>query len=331
VRQAFEEFWSRLLALMPPDISEAPGCDLLALLQSVRRSLTVIDLQDPREVATLLQRWEKPPKMTQKYWPGTPAQRKTLKGQLDTVIQPFIVETVAPFLRAWREYVYRISLELLVKGRAYVTARRRRALLLNYEDLLQIVAVLLRTRSDVRRALQTKYRWLFVDEFQDTDPLQAEILLLLASEPASEVNEWTTVPLRQGGLFIVGDPKQSIYRFRRADIDVYQRVRQRILHTGGKVVSLITSFRSTAALCDWTNESFQRILPHEATPQQPAFEGLFPATVRRPSSPAVVTLTSAETVNESQIVLSESAAIAAYIRAEIDAGRRQPGDFLILT
>jgi len=331
VRQAFEDCWARLLALVPADVSDAPECALIAFIQSVRQSLRVMDLDDPREVAILLQRWEKPPKMTQKYWPGTPAERKALKGQLDAIIEAFVIGTVEPFLKAWREYVYRISLELLVKGRAYVIERRRRALQVNYEDLLQIVAVLLRTRSDVRHALQTKYRWLFVDEFQDTDPLQAEILLLLASDPGTDNNQWTAVPLRHGGLFIVGDPKQSIYRFRRADIDVYQRVRQRILQTGGEVVSLTTSFRSTTALCDWTNESFERILPHETTPQQPAFEGLFPATVQAPGGPAVVTLTSADTVNESSIIAFEARKIAAYIRAEIDAGHRQPGDFLILT
>jgi ATP-dependent exoDNAse (exonuclease V) beta subunit len=156
---------------VPPNIHETPGCRLLALIQSVRQRLGVIDLTDSREIVALLQPWENPPKMTQKHWPGTSAERKALKGKLEAVTEAFVAETVNPFLRAWREYVYRISLELLAKGRAYVIGRRRRALLLNYEDLLQIVAVLLRTRSDVRRALQAKYRWLFVDEFQDTDPL----------------------------------------------------------------------------------------------------------------------------------------------------------------
>ncbi|MDK2744406.1 MAG: UvrD-helicase domain-containing protein [Nitrospira sp. BO4] len=331
LRRAFEDFWGRLSVLVPDDIPDAPDCALLALIQSVRQNLLVMDLQDPREVATLLNRWEKPPTMTQKYWPGTPGERKALKSRLEAMIEPFVTGVVHPFLQAWRQYVYRISLELLLKGRAYVVERRRRALMLNYEDLLQVVAKLLRARSDVRQDLQEKYCWLFVDEFQDTDPLQAEILLLLACEPASEINDWTSVTLRPGGLFIVGDPKQSIYRFRRADIDTYQRVRHRIRTTGGEVVSLTASFRSTGSLCDWTNEVFQRVLPHEATPQQPAFEGLYPASSEAASGPHVVKLTSPATMGESQIVSSEAATIAAYIQAEIDAGRRQPGDFLVLT
>jgi len=58
---------------------------------------------------------------------------------------------------------------------------------------------------------------IFVDEFQDTDPLQAEILLLLSSASPAE-SDWQKVRPGPGKLFIVGDPKQSIYRFRRADV-----------------------------------------------------------------------------------------------------------------
>ena len=75
----------------------------------------------------------------------------------------------------------------------------------------------------MRRAFQSRFTHLFVDEFQDTDPLQAEILLLLAPtiRPSATGDSITPVP---GKLFIVGDPKQAIYRFRRADVETYRDV-----------------------------------------------------------------------------------------------------------
>ena len=138
---------------------------------------------------------------------------------------------------AWRQYLYRIVVTLLTEARATAAAARMRRNTLNYNDLMFKSAKLLRERADVRTALQAKHRWLFVDEFQDTDPVQAEIVFLLAAEEpeASVVSrrehaplDWRSVALRPGALFVVGDPKQSIYRFRRADIEIYNLVRTRI-------------------------------------------------------------------------------------------------------
>ena len=76
----------------------------------------------------------------------------------------------------------------------------------------------------VRGELQQRFTHFFIDEFQDTDPLQAEILLLLAADdpPATDWRASRPIP---GKLFLVGDPKQSIYRFRRADIALYEEVK----------------------------------------------------------------------------------------------------------
>ena len=75
----------------------------------------------------------------------------------------------------------------------------------------------------VRLELQERFSQLLVDEFQDTDPLQAEVCFLLTSD-SSQGNDWRTVTPRPGSLFVVGDPKQSIFRFRRADIQIYELV-----------------------------------------------------------------------------------------------------------
>ena len=94
---------------------------------------------------------------------------------------------------------------------------------LDFLDLLLKARNLVRDDAEVRRSFQQRFKRLFVDEFQDTDPLQAEILLLLAADDPA-VTDWKKVRPVPGKLFIVGDPKQSIYRFRRADVGIYRGV-----------------------------------------------------------------------------------------------------------
>ena len=85
----------------------------------------------------------------------------------------------------------------------------------------------MRDNAGVRRGFQARFTHIFVDEFQDTDPLQAEILLLLAADDPAET-DWRAVRPVPGKLFIVGDPKQAIYRFRRADVGIYREVCERL-------------------------------------------------------------------------------------------------------
>ena len=77
--------------------------------------------------------------------------------------------------------------------------------------------------------------------------------------------DWRTLPLRPGALFVVGDPKQSIYRFRRADIDIYNLVRERFSDPAiGRVLPLTMNFRSVPPLCDWANTVFETRFPDGA-------------------------------------------------------------------
>ena len=99
---------------------------------------------------------------------------------------------------------------------------------LDFLDLLLKARDLVKSNEVVRRGFQKRFTHIFVDEFQDTDPLQAEILLLLAAADPSET-DWRKVTPLPGHLFLVGDPKQSIYRFRRADVAVYRDVCERLV------------------------------------------------------------------------------------------------------
>jgi ATP-dependent helicase/nuclease subunit A len=126
--------------------------------------------------------------------------------------------------------------------------------------LVKLRDLLVRDRA-VRGDLQRMFDHVFVDEFQDTDPLQAEIVLFLCErEPVAA--RWDDVVLREGALTLVGDPKQSIYRFRRADVAMYDRVRQVVARGEHLAVTLSANFRSAPALVDWLNDRFDRVLGH---------------------------------------------------------------------
>ncbi|HEV8309355.1 MAG TPA: UvrD-helicase domain-containing protein [Methylomirabilota bacterium] len=165
--------------------------------------------------------------------------------------------------------------------RGFVGAYRdriRRLGLLDFHDLLAVTRDLLRERPDVRRDFQSRYRTILVDEFQDTDPLQLEIAFYLAEDPTGPpASRWDAVRLGQGRLFLVGDPKQSIYRFRRADIETYERARARVAQQG-EILALATNFRAGRNLLEAVNRLFEaQMQPPEDGAYQPAYAPVRPA------------------------------------------------------
>ena len=114
-----------------------------------------------------------------------------------------------------------------------------------------------------------RHSYFLIDEFQDTNPMQAEVFFYLTSE--HPVPKWSDCVPRQGSLFIVGDPKQSIYRFRGADVSAFLKVKRLFEKNGGQILTLSRNFRSTSVLCDYFNRSFTALLPAE-TADQSRFE-----------------------------------------------------------
>src|SRR5262249_35329777 len=142
-----------------------------------------------------------------------------------------------------------------------------------FDGLLARAKSLLRDHPAVRAQIKQSYRAVLVDEFQDTDPVQYEIILYLCERVGNHRIAWHDVDLEPGKLFIVGDPKQSIYAFRRADIEAFERVVEKIQADGGAVYSLVTNFRSDGAILDVVNNVFDRLFqPTEHV--QPANEWL---------------------------------------------------------
>ena len=164
---------------------------------------------------------------------------------------------------------------------------------LDFVDLLLSARSLLRDNAEVRQTFRARITHLFVDEFQDTDPLQAEILILLAGAPAAEPEspvDWKVVEPRPGSLFIVGDPKQSIYRFRRADIGTYDAVCAWLEAHGARRAQLTTSFRATPALQRLVNAAFEPLMRGDRVTLQPRYVPLTPSRDEVPGQPAVVAI-----------------------------------------
>ncbi len=313
--------------LGPSGVQPGTTCKLQQRLVDFRRSWDSIRVIRIARVAEALGKWDRADSglgVVQKRWAGDALEARGLAFR-------FRDEVVRPFLRQWREYVYGVAVTTLSKAREFYAAQRRRRNVVNYVDLLCEAARLLRDHPDVRTDLQRKHRWIFVDEFQDTDPLQAEILLWLASE-GGEGDVWTR-PLRPGALFIVGDPKQSIYRFRRADIEIYNRVRRRVQDCGerGDVLSLTANFRSHRAVCEFVNGLSAAQFPKEPDEHDPRFEPLRPAEQKVATGPCGArVLTVPRGLGKGDATHYEADAIARIVAAAHREGAPYH-DFLVLT
>ena len=195
---------------------------------------------------------------------------------------------------------------------AAVEQGKSEAGILDFQDLLLKARDLLRDSREVRGYFQRRFRFLLIDEFQDTDPLQVDLLFLLA-EKEPRAASWQEAELAEGKLFLVGDPKQSIYRFRRADIEIYQSARQIMLQSG-KALTIKQNFRTLPGLIKWVNRTFS-ILIEEQDNYQPGYQPL--CAFRSPHlEPSVVLLNPCDSLDEAKaddIRAAEAAAVARLI------------------
>src|SRR5262249_12437278 len=169
--------------------------------------------------------------------------------------------TLADVLNALRDFV--------LAG----VAQRRTQGVATFHDLLAWARDLLRDNASARHAAQARYQRVFIDEFQDTDPLQAEIAFYLAADETNVPElppDWRDLRLIPGKLFVVGDPKQSIYRFRGADIAIYDDL---VARFSAHRAQLSQNFRSVSPILEWVNHHFDRHMrPREGL--QPAYAPL---------------------------------------------------------
>ncbi|MET3860689.1 ATP-dependent helicase/nuclease subunit A [Dietzia sp. 2505] len=179
----------------------------------------------------------------------------------------------------WRPRIAIVLDALIPVIRRHADDRRRHGTL-QFHDQLVLARELLQDRA-VRDRVRARYTRILIDEFQDTDPIQLDLATLLTAEDQADGTGPVSAS-ETGRLFTVGDPKQSVYRFRRADISTYLRAQR---GDGVEVERLSTNFRCSRAVLDWVNEVFSEVLI-AAEGVQPDYRELEPGPDRPPNDPA---------------------------------------------
>lgn len=207
---------------------------------------------------------------------------------------------------------------------------------LSFDGLLARARTLLFEHPSVRERIKRDYRAVLVDEFQDTDPVQYEIILAVSERQGNQAANWYEMRLEPGKLFIVGDPKQSIYAFRRADIEAFDRVTEKIIADGGTAQTLTTNFRSDAAVLESVNEVFDRLFERKPL-VQPANVRLDVRPHRRPASIepgvrlSVTTPDGEEAFDAAGATRAESEVLARWLTDEVlNRSSMKPGHVALL-
>ncbi|MCU1353685.1 MAG: putative ATP-dependent helicase, partial [Acidimicrobiales bacterium] len=196
---------------------------------------------------------------------------------------------------------------------------------LDFHDLLVLARRLVRSSPTARATLHQRYQRLLLDEFQDTDPIQIEVAVLIASAvEGGEIDRpWADVPAEPGRLFFVGDPKQSIYRFRRADISLFLRARDSF--SAGSAVVLRQNFRTIEPVLAWVNDLFGKLMADEVEGAQPQYQALTAQRVDGPVDHRVVLLGGALDASAGELRRAEAAAVAGALASVRD----EPDDWLV--
>ena len=261
----FVRAWAPYLPTPLPDTS-GYCCNALAAIAQADQMLRVNPPETPAEQAALLSLFEglakddnrknrdgRRGKMTPSHWNENKPKAKELQ---DEHLAPLVDEVVDPLMTQWHAHAHHVCTQFTQGAVEPLLTLRRERGQLSSGDLLLYTRNLLRDHPSVRRALHQRYPRLMVDEFQDTDPLQAEILFFLTGID-HETTDWRATNPAPGSLFVVGDDKQSIYRFRRADMAIFNEVAGLVDdQPHGEALTLTRNFRSTARLCHAFNTMF---------------------------------------------------------------------------
>ncbi len=342
VRRDLEKLIEQAAKLVPIAKPDKGRDALQSLFVRLFRRSRNIGFTDGRRLMESVELFDKKLCVTKNRW--------TSKDDAETMLarsEDFQARVAAPALREWREFRHTRALAFLLPGIRFYDEKRRAEARLNFQDQLMRTARLLRDNPEVRRYFRKRFHPILVDEFQDTDPIQAEILFLLTGTDDAET-DWTRLAPAPGSLFLVGDPKQSIYRFRRADVDIYNLVKEMIEAAGGETLALSANFRSLRPIADWVNPLFDPssggAFPARADAYQAGFMPL--ETVRR-AGPATLTGVRKITIpavphnRKEEIAGIDSERVAGFIAWALagnlllddgNGGARpaEPGDFLVL-
>ena len=192
---------------------------------------------------------------------------------------------------------------------------------LDFDDLLLMTRDLLAKHPHIRKLLKEQFKVVLVDEFQDTNRLQADIVAMLVEpqdrddtiENLSGQSLMERLPKAPRHLVVFGDPKQSIYRFRGAEVSVFEGVRSGLTKDEqGGVIPLDRNFRSQSKLINFFNKFFPTVLGQEGYGPDDRQTGHRPDLYRKP---AVALLDFPGGINEQESRILEAAGLVRYIKA----------------
>ena len=190
----------------------------------------------------------------------------------------------------------------------YLAAQRQQQGFLSFDDLERLALQLLSTNEDVLQRVRNKYKYLMVDEFQDTNERQRQLIYLVSGGDKEK--------LQGRRLFVVGDPKQSIYRFRGADVSVFAKVRREIVQSGGRDIVLSDNFRTVDRILQVCNDVFKELMGEDQS-RSVFFEKLR-ANRQSPKLPRMLVLN-----YDKEAAPQERQAEARWIAAEIHRLHRE--------
>jgi ATP-dependent helicase/nuclease subunit A len=294
VAAVFEDSWDRLDPVADAPLTDLPPIDLSGLqtaadeLRAVRRAccapgdkleqridevLTSVDevLAEPepsRRLRLVFQRHGR--------WKASGLGTKKSHHEVDECRRraDAVGEAGAAVCASASEDVLRrFAIRLARFTRDAAEARRAEGQLV-FHDLLVLARRLVRHRAVARATLHDRYQRLLLDEFQDTDPIQIEVAVLIAAaiEGGEIERPWHEVVAESGRLFFVGDPKQSIYRFRRADIGLFLAARDAF--AGERPVTLTQNFRTVDPVVAWVNHVFGGLMAEDVPGAQARYQPL---------------------------------------------------------
>ena len=342
-RKELRAFISYASKNLPEGMPEKGWDAVQDAVRDAKRMIRALRPEDMRDFFRILGTFEKNMKVTQNRWAS-----KEIAKDIQSRITKFQEDVVIPSLRKWREFRHFHLMKAVRPAADLCRQRRREKSTLNFQDLLMNASQMLRDNPEVRTYFRKRFTHILIDEFQDTDPIQAEVMLYLTGTDVEE-KDWHKLKPEQGSLFVVGDPKQSIYRFRRADIDTYNLVKEIVRRSGGMLAELRSNFRSMESIGAWLNPIFSEKFPKDGSRYQASFGEL--QTVRRDepeftSGVRTITISKKERNKAEAIVEEDAERIASYIRAALDGKiklartdgekkaeldeRPVPSDFLIL-
>jgi len=312
-----DTFLAHVDALIPRPPNEGRYDKLQDAILQVLQFRRNYDPQEKRNFYKLFALLDKGHGITQKLW-----HCKDDALEARDSFERFREETASPVIQAVQEYRHGRIMPFVLPAVTMLGERREALSRLNFQDLLMRTAAALRDNPGMRRYLQGRFTHLLVDEFQDTDPIQAEVMLYFTGRDCDET-DWRQLVPRPGSLFVVGDPKQSIYRFRRADIDTYNLVKKLITESGGRLLHLDTNFRSQSSLAKFINPVFEAAFPEDPTAVQAAYAPMH--TIRNPAPDTLagvyrITVPKVYRNNQREIARIDATRLAAWIRWALDQG-----------